>query len=83
MGWLEKPSLPVIRGVRCLVCTPMELNAVIDFGDLHTVEHPEEIEMPPGSAKLAVGRDLQADVFLLLDDLLDLAVLDLLELLPR
>ena len=58
---------------------PMELNAVIDFGDLHAVEHPEEIEMPPGPAKLAVSRNLQSDVFLLLDDLLDLAVLDLLE----
>ena len=58
---------------------PVELNAVIDLGDLDPVEHAEEIEMPPGAAKLAVGRDLQPDLFLLLDDLLDLAVLDLLE----
>ena len=37
---------------------------------------PEEIEMPPGAAELAVGGELQPDLFLLLDDLLDLAVLD-------
>src|SRR5262249_30542410 len=33
---------------------PMELNAVIDLGDLDAVEHSEEVEMPPGSAKFAV-----------------------------
>src|SRR5215831_4464796 len=58
---------------------PLELNAVVDFGDLYAVEHAEEIEVPPGPAKLAIGRDLKPDVFLFLDDLLDLAVLDLLE----
>ena len=47
--------------------------------DLDAVELAEEIEVPPGAAELAVGRQLQADILLLLDDLLDLAVLDLLE----
>ena len=48
-----------------------------------TVETPEKIEMPPGAAKLAIGDRLQADIFLLLDDTLDLAVLDFLELRGR
>ncbi len=43
----------------------------------------EEIEMPPGAAKLAVGRKLEADLLLLADDLFDLAVLDRLELRRR
>ena len=37
----------------------------------------EEIEMPPGAAEFAVGRELEPDLLLLLDDLLDLAVFDL------
>ena len=36
--------------------------------------------MPPGAAELAVGRELEAELLLLLDDLFDLAVLDGLEL---
>ena len=40
------------------------------------VEAPEEIEMPPGAAEFAVGDRLQAGLFLLLDDALDLAVFD-------
>ena len=47
---------------------------------LDTVEAPEEIEVPPGAAVFAVGRELETDLLLLADDLLDLAVLDLLEL---
>ncbi len=39
-------------------------------------EPAEEIEMPPGAAEFAVGGELQADLGLLLDDLLDLAVFD-------
>src|SRR6266508_4953005 len=35
--------------------------------------------MPPGAVIFAVGRDLQSDLLLFLDDLLDLAVLDLRE----
>ena len=58
----------------------LELDAVIDLLDLDAVEHAVEIEMPPRAAEFAVGRALQPDLFLLLDDLLDLAVLDLLEL---
>src|ERR1700733_12512980 len=58
----------------------LELNAVIDLMDLDAIEHAVEIEMPPRAAEFAVGGALQPDLFLLLDDLLDLAVLDLLEL---
>ena len=43
------------------------------------VEAPEEIEMPPRAAEFAVADRLQADRFLLVDDVLDLAVLDGLE----
>ena len=46
---------------------------------LDAVEAPEEIEMPPRAAELAVGDGLQADVFLALDDALDLAVFDRLQ----
>ncbi len=43
---------------------------------LDALESPEEIEMPPGAAEFAVGGELEADLFLLPDDLFDLAVLD-------
>ena len=43
---------------------------------LDAVEAPEEIEMPPRAAEFAVGHRLQPDFFLLLDDALDLAVFD-------
>ena len=46
---------------------------------LDAVEAPEEIEMPPRAAELAVGHGLQADLFLALDDAFDLAVFDRLE----
>src|SRR5207244_9750494 len=36
--------------------------------------------MPPGAAKLAISGELEADLFLLPDDLLDFAVFHLLEL---
>src|SRR5277367_4456257 len=48
--------------------------------NLDAVEHAVEIEMPPRAAEFAIGGALQPDLLLLLDDLLDLAVLDLLEL---
>ena len=54
----------------------LELDAVIELVELDAVEHAEEVEMPPGAAELAVGRELEADRFLLADDLFDLAVLD-------
>ena len=53
---------------------------MIDLVDFHAVEHAEKIEMPPRAAELAVGRDFEPDLLLLFDDLLDLAVFDLLEL---
>ena len=40
------------------------------------VETAEEIEMPPRAAQFAIGGELEPDLFLFLDDLLDLAVLD-------
>ena len=57
----------------------LELNAVVELLDLDAVEQAVEVKVPPRAAEFAVGGDLQADLFLLLDDLLDLAVLDLLE----
>ncbi len=46
---------------------------------IDALQAPEEIEMPPGAAELAVGGELEADLFLLLDDLLDRAVFDRLQ----
>ena len=48
--------------------------------ELSAVELFVEIELPPGTPELAVGRELEPDLLLLLDGLLDLAVLDCLEL---
>ena len=79
MTW-QKPSLPVMRGVSVPGLHALKLDAVIELVDLDAVEHAVEIEMPPRAAEFAVGRDLEPDFLLLLDDLLDLAVLDLLEL---
>ena len=47
---------------------------------LDAVEALVEVELPPGAAELAVGRELEPDLLLLLDDLLDLAVFDLAKL---
>jgi hypothetical protein len=41
------------------------------------VKAPEEIEMPPGAAELAVGDGVKSDFLLLPDDVVDLAVFDL------
>src|ERR1043166_8655634 len=41
------------------------------------VEALVEVEMPPGAAELAVGRELEAHLLLLSDDLLDFTVFDL------
>ena len=54
-----------------------ELDALADRVHLDAVEALVEIELPPRAAELAVGRELEPDLLLLLDDLLDLAVLDL------
>ena len=58
----------------------LELDAVVELVDLDAVEHAEEVEMPPRPAELAVGRELEADLLLLADDLRDLLVFDRLEL---
>src|SRR4029079_8116467 len=58
----------------------LELDAVVEFVDLDAVEHAEEGEVPPLATELAIGGDLEPDLLLLLDDLLDLAILDRLEL---
>ena len=61
----------------------LERDALIHHVMFGAVEPPEKIEMPPRAAELAVGDRLQPDVFLLLDDARDLAVLDRLELRGR
>src|SRR5262249_49368142 len=58
----------------------MKLDAVVGGVGRGAVEPLEEVEVPPGAAELAVGGELEPDLLLLLDDLLDLAVLDLLQL---
>ena len=61
----------------------VELNAALGGVGRDAVEAFEEIEMPPRAAEFAVGRELQPDVLLLLDDFLDLAIFDLFELRRR
>jgi hypothetical protein len=58
----------------------MERDAGVHHVLLDAVEAPEEIEVPPRAAEFAVGDGLQADLLLLLDDALDLAVFHDLEL---
>ena len=79
IGWPEKPSLPVTLQALVAGGHAGEGDAGVHDVLLDAVEAPEEIEMPPGAAELAVGDRLQADLFLLLDDALDLAVFDRLE----
>ena len=79
IGWPEKPSLPVTCTPSLRVVTAANAMPVSMTVALGAVEAPEEIEMPPGAAELAVGDGLQADLLLLLDDALDLAVFDRLE----
>ena len=43
----------------------VELDAVVEHDPLAARQVPEEIEVPPRAAELAVGRQLQADVLLL------------------
>jgi hypothetical protein len=61
----------------------LELQALRHAHQLDAVELREEIVMPPRAAELAVGHRLQADRFLLGDELLDLGVLDGLQLSRR
>jgi hypothetical protein len=66
-------ELAVDAGLQCRVCTPWN-------GRPRSSGHAEEIEVPPGAAELSAAGNLQPDLFLLFDDVLDLAVFDLLEL---
>ena len=58
----------------------LELDLALAEIGLDAVELAEEVVVPEGAAELAVGDRFEADLFLLADDLLDLAVLDRLEL---
>src|SRR5205085_6436032 len=58
---------------------PVKLDAVRQRDLLAAGEPPAEVEVPPGAPIFAVRRELQPDLLLLLDDGLDLAVLDSLE----
>ena len=53
----------------------VELDALIDRHALAALQAPEEVEVPPGAAELAVGDELEADRLLLGDQLADLLVL--------
>ena len=76
IGWPEKPILPVTLSAFVARGDAGKGDAAVHDVLLDAVEAPEEIEMPPGAAEFAVGDRLQADVFLLLDDAFDLAILD-------
>ncbi len=43
----------------------LELDAVVEFDDVDAVQHPEEVEVPPRAAELAVGRELEPGIRLL------------------
>ena len=57
----------------------LKRDALLHDVALGAVQAPQEVEMPPGAAELAVGDRREPDLLLLLDDALDLAVLDRLE----
>ena len=73
----QAPSLPVTRSIIGLGCASLELDLALAKIGLDAVERAEEIVVPEGAAEFAVGDRLEADLLLLVDDLLDLAVLDL------
>ena len=58
----------------------LELDAVVGHFDRDAFQHAVEIIVPERAAVFAVGDGVQADVFLLLDDLDDLRVLNLFQL---
>jgi hypothetical protein len=80
---VRKTELPGDADALRLGLNALKLDALLDLVKLDAVEHAEEIKMPPGAPELAVGREPKADFFLLLDDPLDLAVFNGLELCPR
>ena len=42
----------------------VKLDTLVTRLHLHAVKHPHEIEMPEGAPRLAIGDDLEADIFL-------------------
>src|SRR5215470_16549220 len=60
-----------------------ELDADLGVKQLAARETAQKIEMPPGAAKLSVGRKLQANGSLLVHDFLDLHILDLAQIVGR
>src|SRR5262245_4673243 len=62
---------------------PPELDAVVEHDPLATLKLPEEIEVPPRTAELAVGGKLQTYLVLLGEDLGNFLVLDPLQLRRR
>ena len=60
-----------------------ELNTGLGVEELAAGELGQKIEMPPGAAEFAVGRELQADRGLLVHDLFDLEVFGLAQILRR
>ncbi len=66
IGWSAgKSSLPVTFRLSALVCTPWNWMPCVGGHALAAREVPEEIEVPPGAAELAVGGELQAHLLLL------------------
>ncbi len=55
----------------------VELDALIHFHQLHALQRAEEVEMPPGAAKFAVGYHMQAAGALLLNGVTNRVVFDL------
>ena len=78
MGRKTKPAHDV-RRLR-LGLHALELDAATDLAQFDAIEHPVEVEVPPGAAELAVGDASEPDLLLLADDFLDLGVLDRLQL---
>ena len=54
----------------------LELDALGRLVTFDALQALEEVEMPPGTPELAIGRRLQADRLLARDDLADLRILD-------
>ena len=54
----------------------LELDAVVELDDVDAVQHPEEVEVPPRAAELAVGGELEAGGGLARDEGGDRLILD-------
>src|SRR5262245_20473307 len=66
-----------------LCLDPVELDAMVDHDALATHELPEEVEVPPRTAELAVGGKLQTYLLLFGKELGNFLVLDALQLRGR